>query len=202
MLLSCLATLPAQRAANANAVYQQLRALGPGSDVITVSNLVLKRDAATFTFTSGSFAFYNAVNGKVTGAVFRGQGHLHITPPTAEERHNLSIVAKTEEFDEEFGQAVLRFTDGTAAELEKAATGKGEANGEFAKEGQEAANFLRHHSERSDSSTWGTFYSKEFYGNLDLRLLEDVQSPSAGGFFLAAVHGQKPPCRTLRTPIG
>ena len=94
----------------------------PGSDVITVKNLELKRDAAVFTFQTGDFAFYNEVNGKVTGAVFRGQGHLHITPPTPEERHNLSILNHTEEFDQDFDQVVLRFTDGTAADLHKAAT--------------------------------------------------------------------------------
>jgi hypothetical protein len=191
LLLSCFTTLPAQRVGNANATYQQLRGLAPGSEVITVSNLTLKRDAAVFTFTSGSFAFYNAVNGKVTGAVFQGQGHLHITPPTAEERHNLRIVTKEEEFDEDFDEAVLRFTDGTTEELKKAATGKGEASEEFAKEGQEVATFLRNHAETSYTSTWGTFYSKEFYGNLDLRLLEDVLSPNAEGFFMAAIHGKK-----------
>jgi len=182
--------LPAQRAANANATYQQLRGAGPGSDVITVSNLVLKRDAAAFTFTSGSFAFYNAVNGKITGVVFRGQGHLHITPPTAQERHNLSVAMQTEEFDEDFSEAVLRFTDRTAEELKRASTGKGEADGAFAKDGEETASFLRRHAEQASPFYSNTIYSKRFYGNLDLRLLEDVLSPGAGGFFVAALHGK------------
>src|ERR1700749_2521446 len=85
------ARLSAHRPPNANAFYQQLRVLLPGGEVIAVHHLELKRDAATFTFSSGSVAFYGEVNGKVTGAVFRGEGHLHITPPTPEERHNLSL---------------------------------------------------------------------------------------------------------------
>jgi hypothetical protein len=112
--------LRAQHAANSNASYQQLRGLLPGDDVIAVKNLELRRDAATLTFSRGGIAFYGDVNGKVTGAVFKGDGHLHITPPTIQERHNLSIFIKSEEFDEDFDEVVLRFTDETAAELRRA----------------------------------------------------------------------------------
>ena len=87
--VACIHPLRAQRAPNANAYYQQLRGLLPGGEVITVKDFVIKRDAATFTFQSGNVAFFGQVNGKVTGAVFSGEGHIHITPPTAEERHNL-----------------------------------------------------------------------------------------------------------------
>jgi hypothetical protein len=71
LLVSCCAGLQAQHSANSNAVYQQLRGLMPGNDVITVNKLVLRRDAAIFTFRQGSIAFFAPVNGKVTGAVFR-----------------------------------------------------------------------------------------------------------------------------------
>lgn len=194
VLLLCLgsfATLTAQRPANANSSYQQLRALLPGGEVVTVHNFELKRDAATFTFSDGSFDFYGEVNGKITGAVFRGKGHLHITPPTAQERHNLSLLTQSAEFDEDFDQAVLRFTDGTAAELHAAATGKGQSDSSYAKAAQELQNFLRHHAEGSYTEEGSTFYFKKLYGNVDLRLLEDVVSPAPGGYFLAAVHGQK-----------
>ncbi len=188
-----LGLLCAQRQPNANAIYQQLRGLLPGGEVVTVSNLVLKRDAAIFTFGSGSFAFYGQVNGKVTGAVFRGQGHLHITPPTAEERHNLSIFTHTEEFDEDFDEVVLRFTDSTAGELHAASTGAGQPDTGFAKAAQELQTFLRHHSEGSVTSQGGTFYFRRLYGNLDLRLLQDVLSPAPGQYFFAAIHSNKNP---------
>ena len=48
--VSCALCVSAQRPANSNAIYQQLRGLLPGSDVVTVSNLQLHRDAAVFTF--------------------------------------------------------------------------------------------------------------------------------------------------------
>ena len=184
------ATLNAQHPANANPFYQQLRGLLPGGEVIAVNNLELKRDAATFTFRSGNFAFYGQVNGKVTGAVFKGDGHFHITPPTAEERHNLSIVNHSEEFDEDFDEVVLRFTDGTDSELRKASAGPGQADAGYAKTAQEFQSFLRRHSAGSYLSDSHEFYYRKIEGNLDLRLLADVLSPARGGFFYAAIHGR------------
>jgi hypothetical protein len=174
VLAASLHPLHAQRPPNANVYYTQLRGLLPGGDVVAVKDLVLKRDAAVFTFHQGNFAFYGEVNGKVTGAVFRGDGHLHITPPTAEERHNLSLVTHTEEFDADFDQVVLRFTDDTATELRKAATGKGNPDSEYTKAAQSAQEFARHQT----------------HDNVDLRLLQDVLSPATGGYFFAAIHGK------------
>lgn len=169
-------TISAQRPPNANSYYQQLRTLLPGGEVVTVQNFELKRDAATFTFKQGSFAFYGEVNGKVTGAVFRGEGHLHVTPPIAAERHSLQLAMHADEFDEDFDQVVLRFTDGTAAELHKAATGKAAADTAFTHAAQDLQSFARDQD--------------HFDQNLDLRLLEDVLSPAPGGYFFAAVHGK------------
>ncbi len=169
------AILHAQHPGNANTYYQQLRGLLPGGEVIAVNNLELRRDAAVFTFRSGNIAFYGEVNGKVTGAVFKGDGHLHIAPPTAEERHNLSIFQHGEEFDEDFDQAVLRFSDATAAELHKGSSGKGEANSSYVSVAQEFKNFAR----------------TKLHDNFDLRLLQDVLSPVAGGYFTAAIHCRK-----------
>lgn len=172
------AALHAQHSANSNATYQQLRDLMPGDDVITVSNLVLHRDAAVFTFKSGTIAFFPPVNGKVTGAVFIGEGHLHIDPPTDQERHNLiEMGRKSGTYAEDFDQAVLRFTDGTAEELRKASGGKGAPGGDYAKAAKEFQDFGRH----------------QFHDNFDLRLLEDVLSPTPGGLFLAYMHGAKDP---------
>jgi hypothetical protein len=163
----------AQHSANAN--YQKLRGLLPGDEVIAVSNLELRRDAGVFTFSHGNFAFYGEVNGKVTGAVFKGEGHFHLKLPTAEERHNLAILTKHEEFDEDFDQVVLRFTDTTATELHKASTGKGESDSAYAKAAEDF-----HHLSRT-----------KIKDNYDLRLLEDVLSPAQGGLFLAGIHGKK-----------
>ena len=173
--------------ANTNAFYRQLRGLLPGGEVIQVNNLEINRDAAKFTFRNGSFAFYGDVNGKVTGAVFGGSGHLHISPPTAQERHNLSVTTHAEEFDEDFDQVVLRFTDGTSAELHKASSTKGVDSSPLIKAAQEFQNFAR----------------MKLHSNFDLRILADVASPTAGGYFLAAIHGKRFPHLVLiLDPLG
>lgn len=159
---------------NQDATYQQLRALNAGSDVIAVSDLLLQRDAATLTFRQGQFAFFPAVNGKITGAVFHGAGHIHLNPPTAEERHNLAVLTQSEEVNEDFDEAVLRFTDGTAAELQKASSGKGQPDPSFA----------------NDSGEFRKYQEHKLYENFDLRVLEDVLSPSPGGFFMAAMRAK------------
>jgi hypothetical protein len=169
----CASPLVAQRSPNSNPLYQQLRGLLPAGDAVTVSNFELHRDAATFAFARGDFAFYGEVNGKVTGAVFRGQGHFHLTPPTPEERHNLKILTKTEEFDEDFDRVVLRFTDDTAKEIHAAAAAKAQPDIVFGQSAEEYRDFQR----------------KKLLQNIDLRLLEDVLSPSQSGFFLAAIRG-------------
>jgi hypothetical protein len=175
LLTCCFETARAQHSANANSSYQQLRTLLPGGDVISVKNVNLKRDAGTFTFQSGNIAFYTAVNGRVTGAVFIGEGHFHLTPPNAEERHNLAIFIQSEEFEEDFDRVILRFTDSTADELHKASAGPGTASPDFAAVARDVHSFQ--HTKLLD--------------NIDLRLLEDVLSPAPGGYFMAAIHGKK-----------
>jgi len=176
IVLACLlppAAIQAQQQPNINAVYRQLRTLLPGGASISVDNLVLKRDAAIFTFVRGKVAFFGEVNGKVTGAVFDGRGHFHLTPPTSVERHSLEILTKRPEFDEDFTQVVFRFTDGTADELRKAAA-TGTSSSDDAILVRAAMEFR-------------TFQREHLHANIDLRLFEDVLNPAPGGFFLAAI---------------
>ena len=161
---------------NSNSIYRQLRTLLPGGTAIPVNNLVLKRDAATLTFVRGDLVFYGEVNGKVTGAVFGGAGHFRLTPPTTVERHSLEILTKKPEYDEDFTQVVLRFTDGTADELRKAIGPDSNATHSSGSLVQGAMEFH-------------TFQREHLFENVDLRLLEDVRSPVPGSFFLAAIKG-------------
>ena len=177
LLAAGLGTAFGQRLGNSNATYQQLRGILPGGEVISVNSMELRRDAATFTFRKGNFALFGEVNGRVTGAVFKGDGHFHLTPPTAGERHNLVILTHAEEFDEDFDEVVLRFTDQTSEELRKASAGTGEANSAYAKVAQEFRTFAR----------------LQLHENYDLRLLEDILSPAASRYFMAAIHGKKNP---------
>jgi hypothetical protein len=74
---------------NLDANYQALRNLRPGNEALLLENVVLKRDAATFTLT-GRICFVPPVQGKVTGAVFAGNGAFTMEPPLEVEKRNLS----------------------------------------------------------------------------------------------------------------
>ena len=76
-----------------------------------MTDLTLKRDAATFHLRSGNVCFVSAVQGKVTGAVFVGDGNMVLDPPLAMERSTLKLLTKENEFSEKFSQLVMRFTD-------------------------------------------------------------------------------------------
>ncbi len=79
----------------------------------SVSNLKLKRDRGEMTF-SGDFYFTAPVNGKVTGAVFIGQGTFRAeAPPLQYETENLKRFLNAEAVESDFKTAVLRFTDDT-----------------------------------------------------------------------------------------
>jgi len=166
-------SLATAQAPNADGNYQQLRNIALGSEAVSVSNVTLKRDAATFQLNSGTVCFLAPVNGKVTGAVFNGEGRLLLTPPLRSEERSLSLLSKEKEFSESFSHLVLRFTDGTFDEIKKS----GKATSPSCDAG-----LLRdsQHATR-----------KKLHYNLDARILQDVLSPEPGGLFVAFVHGKK-----------
>jgi hypothetical protein len=171
--------LHADQQPNSNATYRQLRSLLPAGPSVRVENFTLKRDAGVFTFAHGDFVFFGEVKGKVTGAVFEGMGHFHLTPPTAVEQHSLEILTKQPEFNEDFTQVILRFTDGAAEEIHKAATAQ---HGAETNRGMIQAAMEFH-----------TFQCERLHDNIDLRILEDVLSPAPGGFFLAVIKSSGKP---------
>lgn len=65
-------TAPANSLANSDPAYLKLRDIKIGAETVQVKNFSLKRDAGTFVFSNGVFSFLEPVNGKITGAVFRG----------------------------------------------------------------------------------------------------------------------------------
>lgn len=161
---------------NSDKDYLQLRDVVTSDEVIEVNNLVLKRDAGVFTFKSGRFFFLAPVEGKITGAVFIGEGSFALVPPVEVERQGLRLFAKDQRIDEEFSQVVFRFTDGSHAEIAKQGTSPqgpvaSRASLLLAQVKQELVNELQY--------------------NLDLRILQDVLSAEPGGLFAAFIDGEK-----------
>ncbi len=102
--------------------YAALRAFPLSGAATRVDKLVLKRDRGEMTFT-GTFYLAAPVGGRVTGAVFIGQGLFKAeVPPSRFELDNVKRLLNTTVIESDFQTAVLRFTDDTAREI------KGEAS--------------------------------------------------------------------------
>ena len=159
---------------NAHPVYAELRNATVGES-LQVNELVLSKDAATFTLT-GTVYLLSPVKGRVTGAVFLGQGSMKYVPPIAVERSMLRNLTRGEEFHETFERAVFRFTDDTANTLKAGAAGP--ASGDAAG----ARNALKDTNQA---------LRLELKDNLHARILSDLLSPVPGGLFHAYLNGRK-----------
>jgi hypothetical protein len=161
-------------AANADPTYQQLRQVGLGGEAVQVNNLALKRDAGIFTFHSGTLCFLSPVGGKVTGAVFVGEGSFSLVPPIAVEMRSLALLTKQPGMKEEFDELVLRFTDSTYDEIKKSPAA-------VPSTGTCKSGLL----DDSKSAT-----RKRISFNLEGRILQDVLSDEPGGLFVAFIRGK------------
>jgi hypothetical protein len=165
----------ARALANSDATYLKLRNIHLGQESVRVNNLVLHRDAGTFTLKSGVLYLLEPVNGKITGAVFIGDGEFSLQPPIEGERRYLALLTKGQPFNEHFTHAVFRFSDGSEAEIRKGGTA------EPAPPGGDANGLLDDIQQQ---------LKKKLKDNLSARLLEDVLSSSQGGKFTAFIKGK------------
>ena len=175
-------------AANSDPVYRALRTGEPVGSY-KVSNLLMQRDVASFTFESGSFSFGPAVMGKIVYAVFAGKGHFKIKPVLPMEATYIARIVGNAEVDEEFKSAVLVFTDGTEAEIKKAAQASDEASS--AKDAWRE--FRRRTRTRLDRprSLVEAELTGESVANVDADLLGELLNPKQAGSFQAFLHGNK-----------
>lgn len=171
-------------AAKTDPVYQRLRRLTDGmtdlnGTVATVSELTLKRDAATFTLRSGEIYFLPPVEGRVTGGVFIGEEELKLVPPIEAERRGLAMFTGQPDLTEKFSHLILRFTDQTFGELKSSPAAKLGTSGAAARR---ARDLYRDHLQ---------LVRKELRANLDAQTLCDLYAPGRPGFFTAFVNGQR-----------
>src|SRR5580700_1851988 len=95
--------------ANSDPVYRQLREVGLGQ-TFRFDNFTLIWDAATFHFLKGTLTLLSPVNGVVTGAIFIGEGQFNLKPVTNLDARELTRRTGTAVFNEDFSEAVFRFT--------------------------------------------------------------------------------------------
>jgi hypothetical protein len=158
---------------NSDPTYQQLRNLTLSGEAVSVTNFDLKRDAGTFHLHSGTVCFVTPLMGKVTGAVFVGEGHFVLDPPEQSERNSLKLLTKEDEFSESFSQAVFRFTDSTYDDIKKA--GNPASSGCDAGLLKDSQNTTRH----------------KLKVNLEAQILREVLSPEPRALFVAYIHGKR-----------
>ena len=169
--------------ATGDPVYQQLRLHAKGAGdfagpFATVNNLVLKRDAATFTLRSGEIYFAPAVNDRMVGAVFLGEGELTLTPPTETEKRSLELFTDQPTISESFDKLVFRFTDKTFDEIKSSAQAHVGTNGPQAGRAQDAYR---------DNQV---LLRKTLRRNVELRTLVDLYNPQRPGFFTVFINGK------------
>ena len=81
------------------------------------ARIELRRGDGKLMFDEGFLAFFQPLDGKVTGAVFSGRGHVLAAPRDPVEKQQLAHFLGAPVIDQDFATGYLRFTDATAAEL-------------------------------------------------------------------------------------
>jgi len=165
-------------------IYKSLRSLSTPADAFsgdyaTVSNLVLKKDAAVFTLKTGEIYFVKLVEGKTTGAVFLGAGDISVTPPTDIEKKNLAIFTDAPELKEGFDTLTMFFTDETLAEIKNSPSAK------MGTGGPQSAKARSTFRDKED------LLRKEFHYNVTSRILADIYAPQRKGFFMSFIDGDR-----------
>ena len=103
------------------ALYRKLRAVGlDPAAVYNVRDAAIDREDLHITLDDGTLAFVRAVDGKITGAFFEGEGEVLLIPPDLAERGSLALFTGAAVLEEKFTNAYFRFNDNTAEELKPA----------------------------------------------------------------------------------
>ncbi len=173
------------KAANTDPVYVKFRKLSDDNgafsgEYATVRNLVIKKDAAVFTFRSGEVYFLNESVGRRTGAVFFGEGELSIDPPVESEKRMLKFFTDESNLKEQFSELVMFFTDKTFDEIRNSPNVKISTNGPQAGKARDAY--------RGKESLLKT---ARFRYNMTTRILIDAYGPEREGFFWGFINGKK-----------
>lgn len=98
-----------------------LNALGIDSQhvykVATRDRVELRKADTVLAFQEGKIAFFQSFEGRITGFVFSGVGHLVALPRDPVEKQQVARFLGAPVLDEQFLSAYVRFTDGTERDL-------------------------------------------------------------------------------------
>jgi hypothetical protein len=182
--------------ANSDPNYQALRT-GKLSKVYQVSNLVLTRDAGTFTFRSGSFSFLAPVMGHVTTGVFVGDGNFQMKPVGDLAVVRLKRLMGSESVSEDFTAMVVFFSDATFDEVKAHSEIVDESPVRHEEELKRVRSVIQ--GRREPRETWPRsqmelLLNYEDIPNYDAEILAEIYNGAVGehaGSFRAFLHGKK-----------
>jgi hypothetical protein len=105
----------------AREVYDKLTAIrvDPATlyEIEAANRIELRRGDVQLSFEQGKLAFLQLFEGRATGAVFYGRGHILAAPRDPVEKQQMAHFLGAPVLDQDFTSACLRFTDDTAGEL-------------------------------------------------------------------------------------
>ena len=175
--------------ANSDPVYRQLRDLGLG-ETFPLNNVAITWDVATFQFQKGTLTFLSPVNGVVTGAIFVGEGHLNIKPALSIDARELNRRTGASEFDEDFNEAVFRFTPNARLKFLPGLGDRTTPPSEAAAVFNRWKGKMRQRRERPVGFTEYLLHG-ETMDNVDADILAAVYNPAHPEFFNAYLRGKK-----------
>ncbi len=175
--------------ANSDPLYRQLRGLGVGESY-RVENFNLVIDVGTLEFRKGTITFLSPVQGVVTGAIFIGDAHFNLKPVLDLDRHELSRRSGADEVNENFTQAVFRFTskihDNFVRGIKERVDTPADAAAVFGRWKERA----RHRHQEATSLT-EDLLTGESMDNVDADVLASLYNEVHPVFFNAYIHGEK-----------
>ncbi len=100
-------------------LYRELRSVGLNpQQVYKIREADIDRQDIHLSLIDGLIAFTLAVDGRITGAYFEGEGEVLVRPPDRMERASLGLFTGEGVLEEKFTSAYLRFNDDTAQMLQ------------------------------------------------------------------------------------
>jgi hypothetical protein len=180
--------------ANSDAVYRELRDLGLGQ-TYRVENFTLNMDAGTFQFKSGTITFLALVDRLETGAIFVGDGHFTLQPADDINKREMLRRSGAPTAEEEFNEAVLRFTGNQYVRFTTALGAREETPPEAAAAFARWKEKVRHRHEIPEGFTQAILQS-DTIDNVDADVLAAIYNPKHPIFFNAYMHGS--PHKDLR----
>ena len=140
--------------------------------LVPENRIELRRGDAVISLEEGTSAFFSPLDGRITGAVFSGRGHVVAAPRDPVEKQQMGRFLGAPVLDQGFSSAYLRFTDETADEL--------------------LSQFRKHNlapvKDTAFASQWEPTLAR-INGNYTLRILIDFLSPDPRPAFFARVDG-------------